>query len=333
MARTVLVTGATGQIGGALTRALQRAGDRVRCLVRDREHGRRLLGEEVELAAGDVTVPDSLPPALRGIEVVAHLAGKASYWPALGSQMRAVHVAGTANLLDACARAGVNKLLFTSSIATLGWVAGHGVGDETTAYNWHGLGIDYFDTKYAAERMVLAETRLATIAVNPGVVFGAGDRAVNGLRLLREIAGGVPGYPPGATTAAVLDDVVAGHVAALERGRPGQRYVLGGTPLTFAELFEAIAEVVGAPTPRRRLAPLLMRGLALASTAGGLLTGHEPRITLPAYHILTRNRRYSSAKAVAELGYPISPLAAGLRQCWEWHSGHGEPAAAADGDT
>ena len=319
MARTVLVTGATGQIGGAVARALVRGGDRVRCLVRDRERGRSLLGDEVELAAGDVTAPDSLPEALRGVEVVAHLAGKASYWPALGPLMRAVNVAGTANLLDACARAGVGRLLYTSSIATLGWVPDHGIGDETTAYNWHGLGIDYFDTKYEAERLVLAETRLATVAVNPGLVFGAGDRSVNGLRLLREIAGGVPGYPPGATTAAVVDDMVAGHLAALERGRPGQRYVLGGTPLAFGELFAAIAEVVGAAAPRRRLAPLLMRGLALASTAGGVLTGREPRITLPTYQIMTRNRRYSSAKAIAELGYPISPLATGLRQCWEWH--------------
>ena len=318
MARTMLVTGATGQIGRALVRALLDGGARVRCLVRDPERARALLGNEVELARADLTVPDSLPAAVRGVEAVAHLAGKASYWPALGPAMHAVHVAGTSHLLDACARNGVRRLLYTSSIATLGWVAGDGAGDETTAYNWHGLGIDYFDTKYEAERRVLAEARMETVVVNPGLVFGAGDSAVNGLRLLREIAAGVPGYPPGATTAAVLDDVVAGHVAALERGRPGQRYVLGGAPLSFAELFAAIAAVVGVAAPRRRLAPAALAGMALVSTGLGYLRRREPRVTFPTYRILTRNRRYSSAKAVAELGYPISPLAAGLRQCWEW---------------
>ena len=319
MARTVLVTGATGQIGSALTHALRHDGWQVRALVRDAERARSRLGDDVELVRGDLTSPDSVRPALRGVYAVAHLAGVASYWPARAAEMRAVNLHGTAHLLDACAAAGVGRLLHTSSIATLGWVPDGELGDESTGYNWHRFGIAYFDTKYEAERMVLSDPRLAAVVVNPGLVFGAGDTAGNGLRFLREVAAGVPGYPPGATTAAVLDDVVAGHLAALERGRPGERYVLGGSPLPFHELFTAIAAAVGVPPPRRRLAPWMLGALALAHTMASRLHGREPRISIPTCHILTRNRRYRSAKAVRELGYRISPLREGLQRCWEWH--------------
>ena len=319
MPQSLLVTGATGQIGAAVAQALLARGDRVRCLVRDPARARTVLGGDVELAAGDLADADSLVGALRGVEAVCHLAGRASYWPAQAAQMYEVNVLGTARLLDACAAAGVTKLLHTSSIATLGWVADGETGDETTVYNWHGLGVAYFDTKYEAERMVLSDPRVAAIVVNPALVFGPGDVNGNALRFLREVAAGVPGYPPGSTTAAVLADVVAGHLAALDRGRLGERYVLGGSPLSFADLFAAAARVVNAPAPRRRLAPWMLGTLAAAHTAAGLLTGREPRVSIPTCRILTRNRRYRSAKAVAELGYPISPLAAGLRACWEWH--------------
>ena len=319
MTRSVLVTGATGQIGAALAHALVQRGDRVRCLVRDPERARRILGAEVELAAGDLGVAATLPAALRGVEAVCHLAGRASYWPARAAEMRAVNVHGTARLLDACAGAGVATLLYTSSIATLGSVPGADLGDETTPYDWHSLGIAYFDTKYEAERMVLGDPRVAAVVVNPGLVFGAGDLNGNALRLVREVAAGVPGYPPGGTTAAVLADVVSGHLAALDRGRAGQRYILGGHPLSFQELFAAIAEAVGVAAPRRRLAPWMLGMMALAHTGVSHLSGREPRLSLPTCRILTRNRRYRSAKAVAELGYAVSPLAAGLRACWEWH--------------
>ena len=319
MARSVLVTGATGQIGAALAHALLQRGDRVRCLVRDPERARRILGAEVELAAGDLGVAATLPAALRGVEAVCHLAGRASYWPARAAEMREVNVHGTARLLDACAGAGVATLLHTSSIATVGSVPGGELGDETTTYNWHGLGITYFDTKYEAERMVLGDPRVAAVVVNPGLVFGAGDRNGNALRLMREVAAGVPGYPPGGTTAAVLADVVSGHLAALDRGRAGHRYILGGHPLSFRELFAAIAGVVGVAAPRRRLAPWMLGTMALAHTGLGRLSGREPRVSLPTGRILTRNRRYRSTKAIAELGYAVRPLAAGLRACWEWH--------------
>lgn len=319
MGRSVLVTGATGQIGAALAHALRQRGDHVRCLVRDLDRARRLLGTGFELAAGDLGADGSLEDALRGADAVCHLAGRASYWPARAAEMREVNVHGTARLLDACARTGVTTLLYTSSIATLGSVPDDQLGDESTPFNWNHLGIAYFDTKYEAERMVLGDPRVAAVVVNPGLVFGPGDLNGNALRLLREVAAGVPGYPPGSTTAAVLADVVAGHLAALDRGRPGHRYVLGGHPLSFQELFMAIAGVVGAPAPRRQLAPWLVGTMALVHTGLSCLTGREPRVSVPTSRILTRNRRYRSDKAVAELGYRVSPLAAALRACWQWH--------------
>lgn len=323
----ILLTGATGQIGSAVARALVREGHELRCLARPSSKRQILRDVPVHWVTGDVTDPPSLAAAVADREAVVHTAGAISYWPAKRSELEAVNVDGTAHLLRASVKAGVKRFLFTSSIATIGTRQG-GTADETTPYNWQGLGIDYFDTKRRAEELVLNQPGLEGLAVNPGIVFGPHDVHHNGARMLLQVhRGDLFGVPPGTTTVAVLDDVVHGHLAALEKGRPGERYILGGTVVSFVSLYERIAALLDKPAPTRVLTP---RQLGLAARVMGMLsffTRREPMITPALVHITTRERAYSSAKAIRELDYPTSPLEAGLEACWDWlrHQGETSP--------
>jgi dihydroflavonol-4-reductase len=320
----ILLTGATGQIGSALARALALAGHDLRCLVRPSSDRALLQGLPVTWAVGDMTDAASLAAAVADREAVVHSAGAISYWRARGARLEAVNVQGTAHLLDAAVKAGVRRFLLTSSIATIG-TRDQGMADETTAYDWHGLGIDYFDTKRRAEELVLGEAGLEGLAVNPGIVFGPHDLHHNGARMLLQVArGDLFGVPPGTTTAAVLDDVVAGHLAALERGRPGERYILGGTVLDFLSLYRRIAALLDKPAPTRVLTPWQLRAAAGLMGLAARFTLREPMITPALVHITTRNRAYSSAKAIRELGYSPSTLETGLQGCWDWLRARGE---------
>ena len=315
----ILLTGGTGQLGAALATALIARGDEVRALVRDPGRAGALAAAGCALHPGDVTAPDSLVGAVKGVEAVLHSAGAISYWARRRAEIMAVNVEGMRCLLGAAVGAGVRRFLFTSSIASLGSAPEGTIGDEDTPWDWDGANLAYFESKREAERLLFAETRLEALAVNPGIVFGASDINRNGARLLLQIwQGKMPGVPPGATTAANLDDVVAGHLLALDRGAPGTRAVLGGATPTFLELFREIAEVVGRPAPTRTLSAPALRALSWAAEAGGWLTGKEPTLTRPQAEILVRNRRYRSDRAVATLGYEPRPLRQGLEACWRW---------------
>ena len=315
----VLLTGGTGQLGAALARALVARGDEVRALVRDPARAEGLKAAGCALVRGDVTAPESLAAATAGVEAVMHAAGVISYWGGRRAEVFKVNVEGTRSLLDASAASGVRRFVYTSSIASLGSPPGDSLGDEDTPWNWDGVNVPYFESKRAAEQLLFAERRLEALAVNPAIIFGADDVNRNGVRVLLQVyQGKAPGAPPGATTTANLEDVVAGHLAALDRGEPGTRTVLGGTALSFRELFDAIAEVVGRPAPRRTLSPWMVRALAFASEAGSWANGKEPSLPRGQGELLIRNRRYRSDRAVRTLGYQPGPLRAGLEACWRW---------------
>jgi dihydroflavonol-4-reductase len=316
----VLVTGATGQLGHAVANALAERGDDVRCLVRDPLRPGLLEGSRLEVAPGDVVDPEALRMATAGCEAVVHLAGIVSYRRSQAAHIHAINAGGTQNILDAAADTGVRRVLLTSSIAALGYVDGDGEGDEDTTWNWGPLDIGYLESKRAAEALVLGDSRVEGVAVNPGVVFGAGDLHLHAGRMLVQVhQGKVPAAPPGATTAASLDDVVAGHLAALDRGLPGRRYVLGGAPLPFLELYRAIGEVVGRAGPSRVAPAWLLRMLGSWRELVGEWRGIEPDLTRDLAEMAVRNRRYSSARAIEELGYKPSPITAGIEACWRYY--------------
>lgn len=318
----VLVTGATGQLGFAVARALTQRGEDVRCLVRNRK---RAPGLDAELVEGDLSRPDGLAPAFRGVEVVFHLAGVVSYRARDLPELQRVNVDGTRAVLDAAALAGVRRVLLTSSIATLGYLEDpNAVGDEGTAYNWHGEGIGYFDTKREAETLVLGERRLEGLAVNPGITFGAHDVHKNAGRMILQVdAGGPPAVPCGATTVVNLTDVVDGHLLAMDHGRAGERYVLSAWNPSFLELYAKIAERMGRPAPTRVLPRWVMLLAGRLGDWRATADGPEPALTLALARISSRNRRYGSAKAQSELGWRPHPIDEGIDACVGWYREQG----------
>lgn len=327
-ASTVLLTGATSQIGIGVARALAARGERVRCLVRSPRKAELLDGLTVERVAGDINAPESLGPAMAGVDVVFHIAGLASYWDRRAEEVRRVNVDGTRNVLDAAVAAGVRRVVLTSSVVTLGPVAGDGLGDETAPQR--DLGIPYYDTKLASERMVLSARGVEGVAVNPGIIVGGDDHKGNGGRLLIPLyRGRTRAVPSGGATMSVLKDVVAGHVAAMDRGRPGERYILGGTVGSYLELFARVARALGCPAPRHVLGPTALRLAGAAMECAALVTGREPDLTRQLAGTLCWNRRFSSDKAARELGYSPSPLEEGVEECRRWYEARGELAARA----
>lgn len=315
----VLLTGGTGMMGSNLAHGLVAAGHEVRCLVMPDDPATLLEGLAIERVSGNLLDPESLGQAVAGVEAVLHTAGVVSYWNRRTELLWQVNVEGTRAVLDAAARAGVRRFLHTSSIAALGFVEGDGLGDEQTPYNWAGLGVSYCDAKRASEQLVLADDRLETVAVNPGIVFGERDLRVSASRMLvQSRAGGPPVAPAGHTTVCTARDMVAGHLAALERGRDGERYVLGGHTLSFLELFQRIAPVVGGQAPNR-VAPLgVLKAFGWAMECGALITGREPDFTRQLAQMSSRNRQYSSDKAIRELGFAPTALEPCLERTWAW---------------
>lgn len=305
----ILLTGGTGQLGSAIARVLVEAGHSVRALVRDRGWLGPLAGLDLPLVQGDVTQPGSLTAAVRGVEAVVHTAGAISYAAAELPLLRAVNVEGTRAVLDAAAAAGVRRVVLTSSIATVGEAPPDALGDEDTPWTWEGLGLGYFETKREAERLTLSDPRLEGVAVNPGITFGVGDLHLGAGRMILQVAaGGPPVVPCGATTVADLRAVAEAHLAALDRGQPGRRYILGGCTPTFLELYAEIAAVLGRPAPTRVVQERTLVVFGWLEEHLAPLLGRAPRITPPLARMSSRNRRYRSDRAVRELGYTPRPL-------------------------
>ncbi len=328
----VLVTGATGFIGSHLCRALSGAGHRVRALHRTTSPLFLLSGLPVDPVAGDLFDQASLESAMTGVEIVFHCAGKVALWHK-SENMSASHVQGTRAVMQAALRAGVSRVVYTSSVAALGIPERNATGREDTIplmderHSWSGPANrwPYGYAKHLAENEVraVADAGLEVVIVNPSAVFGAGD--------LNLIAGGVIWYIaqgrlpllnlPGGLNAVHIDDVVAGHLAALEYGRNGERYILGGENLTHARLLETIARVTGRRPPRWAAPlPLLHAAASLADWTPRLLS-------LPIQPHLLRLAGvyfyYDTRRALSELNLPEpKPVERAVEEAYAWYREH-----------
>ena len=323
-----LVTGATGLVGGNLVRALLARGRRVRVLVRPSSRAPHLAElPDVEHAPGDVTDPDSLAAACAGMEDVYHCAALVSMWPRMADAMWKVNVEGTDHVIAAARRAGVRRLVHCSSVDAIGLPEDGTPSGEETPWNWDRLGLDnpYARTKYESQRRVLAAARtLDAVVVNPTFMLGAWDARPSSGRMILEVAAGkAVGYPAGGNNFVDVEDVAAGMIAAAERGRRGECYILGGVDLTYREMFTLIAEVLGVRPPRVALPyPLAWVG-GRAGDVIGMLTGREPAVTSITARLGWVGHYYSPRKAIAELGLPQTPIRAAIERAVRWFRAHG----------
>ena len=317
---TVLVTGATGLLGSVLTRQLVDDGTPVRIFRRERSSLGLLGGvaDRVEHAVGDLRDVRSLVRAMDGIDRVYHVAAKIGTAARDRAALRAVNVAGTANVVNAANHVGVDRLVHTSSIAALGRpMEPDAVLDETAAWRDAPSGSDYAQSKYDAEREVhrsIAEG-LDAVIVNPALIFGVGRSGENTRRIVDAVRRGwVLAVPPGGTNVVDAADVAAGLRAALRHGTTGERYILGSENRSWHEIVSTLAEAFGVEPPRRIVPPALLRAGAAVSEAIAFVTRTNPLLSRALAESAVRQRRYDTTKARTEIGCTFRPFAATARR-------------------
>jgi len=319
-----LVTGASGFVGSAVARVLLEAGYQVRALTRPSSDRRNLAGLDLELAEGDVREPASLEGALAGCEVLFHVAADYRLWTPEPGALYASNVAGTRNLLEAALDAGVERIVYTSSVAVLGLHPDGRPADEDTPVTLADMIGHYKRSKFLAEAEVrrLIEARGAPVViVNPSTPVGPRDvkPTPTGQVIVDAARGRMPAYVDTGLNVAHVDDVARGHLLALQRGRVGDRYILGGENLTLREILEVVAGLVGRRPPRLRLPHQVVLPVAYAAQAWARLrSGVPPRVTVDGVRMSRKRMFFTSEKARRELGYAPRSATEGLRDAVDW---------------
>jgi dihydroflavonol-4-reductase len=319
-----LVTGATGFVGAAVTRALLGAGWEVRALVRAGSSRVNIEALAVECVRGDLADVPALERALAGCDALFHVAAEYRLWTRTPERLYQHNVEGTQNVLTAAARLRVPRIVYTSSVATLGLRA-DSPADESVAASLEDMIGHYKRSKFLAEQWVLESARagMPVVIVNPSTPVGPGDikPTPTGRLVLDAASGRMPAYVDTGLNIVHVDDVAQGHLLAWQHGRAGERYILGGTDLSLREILTIIARLVGRNPPRVRLPLALAMPLACAAEAWAQLTGRETRITLDGVRMARHRMYFSSAKAAAELGYRWRPAEQALADAVRWFQG------------
>jgi dihydroflavonol-4-reductase len=325
---TTLVTGASGFVGSAVVRALLRYGKPVRAMVRTSSRRHMLEGLDVDIVIGDLVDPATCRAALEGCTALFHVAADYRLWVREPATMYRTNVDGTRALLAAAGDAGIARIVYTSSVATLGLRADRQPGDETTPSTLAGMIGHYKRSKFLAEEAVreLARAGLPVVIVNPSAPIGPGDArpTPTGRVVLHAAQGRIPAYVDTGLNVVHVDDVAEGHLLAFAHGRIGERYILGGENMALGAMLAAIARLVGRRPPRVRLPATAVMPLAIVAEAlARLRRGAEPFVTTDGVRMAKKAMYFTSAKAERELGYRSRPAEEALRDAIAWYRGHG----------
>ncbi|HZN86458.1 MAG TPA: SDR family oxidoreductase [Burkholderiales bacterium] len=324
MPRTAFVTGATGFVGLNLVEQLLAQGWRVLALHRAGAELKYLSRMAAERVAGDITDARSVLDALpEGIDAVFHVAGDTNLWSRNNAAQDRVNIDGTRNVVHAALERRARRFLHTSSISAYGLQRGR--LDERTPQRGKYSKVNYNRSKHLAEEAVRAGIArgLDAVILNPGAILGPYDTR-NYARLVTMVAGGtLPGVPPGALPFCHVREVARAHIAAFERGRTGENYLLGGTDARLLELVQAIGGALGKPVPSRPTPAWVLRILGALGALRGALSGKQPALTPETALQAARELSCDSAKAMRELGYRAVPLREMVADCVGWLAAEG----------
>ncbi len=317
------ITGASGFVGGAVLSKLLEAGLAVRALVRPSSRVDDLTRLGVELVEGDLRDRSSIAAAMAGSRYVFHVAADYRLWARNRSEIFASNVDGTRNVMEAALRAGVERVVYTSSVATLALRPDGAPADESRLLSEaEGIGA-YKRSKIAAERLVcamVAARNLPAVIVNPSTPIGPRDRrpTPTGRIVVAAAAGQIPAFVDTGLNLVHVDDVALGHLAALQCGKIGQRYILGGQNVTFAQMLADIAALAGRRPPRWRLPWYATLPVACVAEAAAYVTGREPLATLDGVRLSRYRMFFSAAKAERDLGFRARPYQEALSDAVRW---------------
>jgi dihydroflavonol-4-reductase len=318
-----LVTGGSGFLGSAVVRALIARGVRVRVLVRPTSPRGNFQGLDCEVVQGDLTDRPSLKAALKDVRYLFHVAADYRLWARDPSEIIRANVEGTLNLKREALAAGVERIVYTSSVAALRVAGATMPVDETAALTPKEAIGTYKRSKTMAERAVeemIVREGLPAIIVSPTTPIGPRDirPTPTGRILLDAARGKIPAFVDTGLNFVHVDDVAEGHLLAFEKGRIGERYILGGENLTLQQLLAAVAELAGRKAPRIKLPRAPLMPLAFAAERVARLTGREPLLTLDGLRMSRYHMFFTSAKAERELGYRSRPSREGVADALAW---------------
>ena len=318
-----LVTGASGFVGSAVLRHLIDAGHDVRVLVRPGSDRRNLAGLQVEICEGDLTDRDSLRTAVAGCDYLFHVAADYRLWIPDPDSIYRINVTGTEDLIHCAVDAGVKKIIYTSSVATLGLNRDGTPADEETPVTLGDMIGHYKRSKYLAEQKVLElvkKINAPVITVNPSTPVGPRDikPTPTGRIFVDTLRGRMPAYVDTGLNIVHVDDVAKGHLLALEQGKIGERYILGGENMSLREILTQICEIAGRTPPRIRLPHNLILPIAWLSECWARLSGMEPIATVDEIRMAKKHMYFSSNKAKQTLGYQPRPAREGIEAAINW---------------
>jgi dihydroflavonol-4-reductase len=322
--KPTLVTGATGFLGWHVARKLLDRGGRVRALARDPAKLQELDG--IEPATGDLRDPDSLARAVDGCGVVFHVAADYRLWTREPEQMFRSNVDGTRNLLAAAKSAGVERVVYTSTVGCIG-ISENCEGDEVAPVGIQDMTGPYKRSKFLAEQVALefAGAGLDVVIVNPTAPVGDHDfkPTPTGKIIVDFVCGRMPAFLDTGLNVVDVRDVAEGHLQAQERGRTGERYILGSENLTLERIFAILAEIESKPAPKIRVPYAVAYAAGMASTAWASVTGREPLAPLDGVRMARKKMWVRHDKASRELGFSPGPATVALRRAVEWFRANG----------
>ena len=325
----ILITGASGFVGSAVLRKLLDQGHRMHALVRANGNYANLDGLQVQRIEGDLQDKASLTRALSGCQALYHVAADYRLWTRDPDVLYRTNVTGTRDLMLAAIEAGVERIVYTSSVATLGLNKDGRPANETTPVREEDMIGHYKRSKYLAEKEVqrlIKEHGLPAVIVNPSTPIGPRDikPTPTGRMIVDAAAGRMPAYVDTGLNLVHVDDVAEGHLMAFEHGEIGQRYILGGHNMSLREILTQIAGLTGGKPPRVRLRQEWVMPLAhLAEAWAGWVDGPEPRMTVAGLRMSKKKMFFSCEKAQSELGYRFRPVAEALTEAIDWFSEKG----------
>ena len=328
MTGLTLVTGATGFVGAAVVRALLKRGRPVRVLSRANSSRANLAGLDVDIAVGDLLDTPSLARAVAGCSSVYHVAADYRLWVPDPAEMFRANIDGSRALLLAAQQAGATRIVYTSSVATLGINPDRTPSDEFTPVSIDDMIGTYKKSKFLAEeevRRLVRDHKVPAVIVNPSMPVGPGDvkPTPTGRMVVEAALGKMPAFVDTGLNVVHVDDVAEGHLLAHDKGVIGERYVLGGDNLTLAQILAMICGLVGRKPPTVQLPRLPLFPIAVMAETWGRLSGREPMLTVDSLKMAAKYMHYSSERARRDLGYTARPAVDAFADAVAWYRDQG----------
>jgi dihydroflavonol-4-reductase len=322
------ITGATGFVGSHVARVLAEQGADLRLLIRSSSDPRNIQALKADRVVGDLRDPASVEKAMAGCDVVFHLAADYRLWVREPEQMYRSNVEGTRAILAAARKNGVRRVVYTSSVATMGFTSNGRPADEDSPVSLGNMIGHYKRSKFMAEEVALQAGRsgMDVVVVNPSTPVGEQDikPTATGRIVVDFLKKKFPAYVDTGLNLVDVTECARGHVAALEKGRSGERYILGGENLTLKQILDKLAAITGLPSPKVRVPYVVALAAGVVDeVVTGRILGREPRATIDAVRMGRKKMFVSSAKAERELGWTTVPVDDALRRAADWFQANG----------